>query len=131
MLEKMGNFFDDRLNGYEEHQLTCIESAQEFYPFTAECLSKKAEAKILDLGCGTGLELEYYLRINPSAEVTGIDLAPGMLGALKAKFPDKNLHLILGSYFEVPFGENEFEGTVSFFICSCISGFVSAKILIQ
>ena len=34
MLEKMGEFFDARLEGYEEHQLTCIESAEEFYPFT-------------------------------------------------------------------------------------------------
>ena len=28
MLEKMGDFFDNRLDGSEEHQLTCIESAR-------------------------------------------------------------------------------------------------------
>ena len=33
MLEKMGPFFDRRLDGYEEHQLNCIDSAREFYPF--------------------------------------------------------------------------------------------------
>lgn len=32
MLEKMGEFFDARLEGYEEHQLTAIDNAQEFYP---------------------------------------------------------------------------------------------------
>ena len=28
MLEKMGEFFNSRLDGYEEHQLTTIDSAQ-------------------------------------------------------------------------------------------------------
>ena len=32
MLERMGEFFDARLNGYEEHQLKTIASAEEFYP---------------------------------------------------------------------------------------------------
>ena len=44
MLEKMGEFFEARLNGYEEHQLTCIDSAHEFYPFTASCLPKNADS---------------------------------------------------------------------------------------
>lgn len=58
MIEKMGEFFDNRLDGYDEHQLTCIESAREFYPYTANCLPKEMESYVLDLGCGTGLELE-------------------------------------------------------------------------
>lgn len=35
MLEKMSAFFDSRLDGYEEHQLTCIEGARSFYPSEA------------------------------------------------------------------------------------------------
>ena len=113
MLEKMGDFFDNRLEGYEEHQLTCIESAQEFYPFTAQCLPLEAGSQVLDLGCGTGLELEFYFQHNPQAKVTGIDLAPGMLNALKQKFPKESLTLILGSYFEVPLGAEAFDAAVS------------------
>lgn len=113
MLERMGDFFDNRLEGYDEHQLTCIESAQEFYPYTANCLPKEKGTCVLDLGCGTGLELEEYISLNPFAKITGIDLAPGMLSALKAKFPKQELTLILGSYFEVPLGENVFDAAVS------------------
>lgn len=112
MLEKMGAFFEARLDGYDEHMLTCIKSAREFYPFTARCLPQSPGAKVLDLGCGTGLELEEYFALNPSAQVTGIDLAAGMLRALEGKFPDKDLTLICGSYFDVPFGDG-FDGAVS------------------
>ncbi len=113
MLEKMGEFFDARLDGYDAHQLDCIASAREFYPFTASCLPAEPGARVLDLGCGTGLELEEYYRRNPAAKVTGVDLAPGMLRALEKKLGEKDLELILGSYFEVPFGENAFDAAVS------------------
>ena len=113
MLEKMGEFFDARLEGYEEHQLTAIESAEVFYPFTASLLPAAPGARVLDLGCGTGLELNWFFERNPTAAVTGIDLAEGMLGALRAKFPERNLTLICGSYFDEPFGEACYDAAVS------------------
>lgn len=113
MLEKMGEFFDARLNGYEEHQMACIASAREFYAFTASCLPQFPGACLLDLGCGTGLELDDYFERVPSARVTGIDLAPGMLDGLRKKFPEKSLTLVLGSYFDVPFDENAYDAAVS------------------
>ena len=113
MLEKMGEFFDKRLDGYDEHMMTNIESADEFYPFTASCLPLFDSARVLDLGCGTGLELEEYFKLNPTAAVTGIDLARGMLSELERKLSGKNIELILGSYFDVPFGENIYDAAVS------------------
>ena len=113
MLEKMNDFFNKRLDGYDEHMMTTIESSDVFYPFTADCLPNTAGAKIIDLGCGTGLELEHYFRLNSSAKITGIDLTESMLNALKNKFPEKELTLICGSYFDVPFDENAFDAAVS------------------
>ena len=113
MLEKMSDFFEARLDGYDEHMLTNIESATEFYPFTAKMLPAFENCHILDLGCGTGLELEEYYLLCPSAKVTGIDLSQGMLSALKRKFTYKDISLIVGSYFDIPLGEDVFDAAVS------------------
>ena len=113
MLEKMSDFFESRLDGYDEHMRNDIESASEFYPFTAKQLPTTENSRVLDLGCGTGLELEEYWPLNPSAKVTGIDLSQGMLAELKRKFADKDMTLICGSYFDVPLGECAFDAAVS------------------
>ena len=113
MLEKMETFFEKRLSDYDEHMLTTIEGANSFYKYTAAQLPQEAESEILDLGCGTGLELEEYFLLNPSAHITGIDLSQAMLKALKTKFPDKNLNLICNSYFDVELGVEKYNAAVS------------------
>ena len=113
MLEKMSDFFEKRLNGYDEHMLGHIESAREFYPFTARQLPVREGSEILDLGCGTGLELEEYFCLNPYARITGIDLSQGMLTALTQKFTDRQITLICGSYFDTPLGAACFDAAVS------------------
>lgn len=109
----MRDFFENRLDGYDEHMMSDIESATEFYPFTAKMLPVAENSHILDLGCGTGLELEEYYLLCPTAKVTGVDLSQGMLSALDKKFYGKDITLILGSYFDIPFGECVFDAAVS------------------
>ena len=113
MLEKMSDFFEARLSGYDAHMLANIESAELFYPFTAQQLPTTEGCRILDLGCGTGLELEFYFHLNPGAKITGIDLSRGMLSALEKKFPGKDITLICGSYFDVPLGTACYDSAVS------------------
>ena len=113
MLEKMDEFFDSRLDVYEEHMLSAIEGAGEFYPFTAEQLPMQSGARVLDLGCGTGLELKYYLARNPRASIMGIDLACGMLEKLRSNLWGYDVTTICASYFDYPFGEECFDGVVS------------------
>lgn len=113
MLERMSDFFENRLDGYDAHMLEGIASAREFYPFTAQCLPMQPGARLLDLGCGTGLELEFYFALNPAARVTGIDLSQGMLKALEAKFAQRDVTLLCGSYFDLPLGEGCYDAAVS------------------
>lgn len=112
-LERMDDFFAARVDGYDEHMRTTIEGASDFYAYTASRLPAETGARVLDLGCGTGLELEEYFRLNPEADVTGIDLSEAMVKVLKEKLPDRKISLILGSYFDVPFGEKKYDAAVS------------------
>ena len=112
-LEKMDDFFAARVDGYDEHMRTNIEGASGFYAYTASLLPRAAGSRVLDLGCGTGLELEEYFRLCPDAAVTGIDLSDAMLQALKAKLGNRNIRLINASYFDEPLGEKAFDAAVS------------------
>lgn len=112
-LEPMSDFFTARIDGYDEHMLRDVEGCKEGYIKMAELVPERTE-KLLDLGCGTGLELDEIFKLFPSISVTGIDLTQAMLDRLKAKHPDKKLDLICGDYFAVDFGENKFDCAVSF-----------------
>lgn len=113
MLEKMDQFFENRLSDYDRHMLTEVDGESGFYAYTASQLPQIPEAHILDLGCGTGLELERYFPLNPTAHVTGIDLSKAMLETLAAKFPHKNLTLIQASYFDADLGNEQYHAAVS------------------
>lgn len=113
MLEEMAAFFAARLEGYDDHMRQTIEGAAQFYPYTASLLPQAASAHILDLGCGTGLELEAYFQQGGAAAVTGIDLSANMLDALRQKLPGQRLTLVQGSYFTQPLGEGCYEAAVS------------------
>ena len=112
-LERMDDFFAARIDGYDEHMHRDIEGGSAFYAYTAALLPAFPGARILDLGCGTGLELEEYFKLAPDARITGIDLSDVMLSALRAKFPDKDITLINASYFDTPFEPGAYDGAVS------------------
>jgi tRNA (cmo5U34)-methyltransferase len=110
-LERMSDFFTARMDGYEEHMLT--DSGKKAYRKLAELVPGNT-AKIIDLGCGTGLELDEIFKRLPSVSVVGIDLTQAMLDKLKQKHPDKDIELICGNYFDVDLGENTFDTAISF-----------------
>jgi len=113
LLEEMSDFFTARVDGYDEHMLNEVEGCKEGYVKMAELVPDDTET-ILDLGCGTGLELDEIFKRLPDVSVVGIDLTQAMLDKLKQKHPDKNIKLICGSYFDVDLGENMFDAAISF-----------------
>lgn len=112
-IEKMSDFFTTRVDGYDEHMINNVEGCKDGYVKMAELLPQDT-VQLLDLGCGTGLELDEIFKRYPSINVTGIDLTQAMLDKLKLKHPDKNLVLINKSYFDYDFGNCKYDATISF-----------------
>ncbi len=108
-LEEMSDFFTKRLDGYEEHMSDLEKSYQMF----ADILPLKCR-KVLDLGCGTGLELDKIWQKNPDIEVTGVDLCQSMLNKLQEKHSDKPLTTICQDYFQYDFGNGKWDAVISF-----------------
>lgn len=112
-LEKMNDFFTTRIDEYDEHMLCQVEGCREAYIKMAQLVSPSA-ACLLDLGCGTGLELDEIFKLYPDIMMTGIDLTQAMLEKLKEKHSSRNITLICGSYFDIDFGKGVFDVAISF-----------------
>ena len=112
-IETMSDFFAARVEGYDEHMINNVEGCREGYVKMAFVIPQSTTT-LLDLGCGTGLELDEIFKRFPDIEVTGIDLTREMLDKLRLKHPDKNMHLICGDYFKTELGIDKFDCAVSF-----------------
>lgn len=108
-LETMDGFFDARIGEYEEH----MSPWRNHYLWMADLLPEGMET-LLDLGCGTGLELEPIFARFPSLRATGIDLSEKMLEKLRQKHNLRFLDLICADYFQYELGEKRFDAVVSF-----------------
>lgn len=114
--DEMERFFDARAPGYDEHMQSVIRSFESFYAgIAAPIPATDAPMHVLDLGCGTGLELEGIWARAPRARITGIDLSAGMLARLRERWATRasQLELIKGSYLERPLGERTFDCAIS------------------
>lgn len=107
--EDMDHFFTERLDGYEEHMSVWNRAYSRF----AQLLPEKCQ-NLLDLGCGTGLELDAIWKQNPHISVTGVDLCRSMLDRLLEKHGDKKLTVVCQDYFQYDFGANQWDGVISF-----------------
>ena len=108
--EEMSAFFTKRLARYEEVHLG---NWGELYAHIADFFDDGLET-LLDIGCGTGLELEAVYRRFPEAAVTGIDLSGDMLAKAREKFAGRDFQGIEADYFVYPFPAGVFDAALSF-----------------
>lgn len=108
-LEEMSDFFTKRIDDYEEHMWIWEKS----YELFAKMLPSTCE-KIIDLGCGTGLELDRIWVGNPKMNVTGVDLCESMLNRLQKKHADKPFVAVCQDYFQYDFGCGKWDAVISF-----------------
>ena len=113
--ELMGAFFDTRADGYNTVMLSSG-SGKEDYKKLGSCFPKTDEAiQILDIGCGTGIELEYIWEQSPNAHITCVDVSRGMLDLLLKNHPNNHdyITIIEASYIDWSYPENAFDIVVS------------------
>jgi tRNA (cmo5U34)-methyltransferase len=113
---EMGAFFDDKASTYDDHQKETIHDFLYRHTVVAGAIEETSrDLRILDLGCGTGIELEMILARATNARITCIDISGGMLKELKRKYADslKPLEVIQGSFLDIPFREEHYEYVVS------------------
>lgn len=109
----MADFFDKRVETYDDHMKGFF---VESYESISSCMSKtKSKVRILDIGCGTGLELKWIFERAPNAIVTAVDISSGMLRRLLNEFKE---HLdqiipIQGSYLNYCFNEKYYDYAIA------------------
>src|SRR6056297_1803841 len=114
--EKMRDFFKARVDGYDEHMRMNVDGFKQIYTVVADPIVPSQQAvDLLDLGCGTGLELEAVFQKLPNARVTGVDLSKEMLNRLGKKYADKHeqITLAVGSYLDMSFPEKRYDYALS------------------
>jgi len=107
--EEMGDFFAKRIDGYENVHLKNWEGEYKQIPH----LLPSNINTMLDIGCGSGLELDEIFKKFPNLNVTGIDICQSMLDKLKDKHMDKNIDLIQADYYKYAFEDVQYDTVIS------------------
>ena len=79
--------------------------------YVARVARREAGMKILEVGCGTGTNLELFA--DAGCEVSGVDLSPSMMDLARKKLGDR-ADLRLGDASEMPFADDSFDLVLSF-----------------
>lgn len=108
--EEMADFFSKRIGEYENVHLG---NWGEEYAHIADYFDSPL-GSLLDIGCGTGLELKSIYERFPDVAVTGIDLSKDMLDKLRGKYADRGMEIIRADYFEYPLGTQRYDAALSF-----------------
>jgi tRNA (cmo5U34)-methyltransferase len=118
-VEEMAAFFNARAAGYDEYIRDNIfpdAAFTQFYKAVSSPIEKTDEPlRVLDLGCGTGLELEALFQRVPNALVTGIDLAEDMLELLRQRYVThaSQITLVADSFLTMPFERQAYDHIIS------------------
>lgn len=102
--EKMTDFFTNRIVGYEAHMLLFEAGYRSFAAVFAEkwnaLPAEYRRRPVTDLGCGTGMELDYLYPHCPTLSVCGIDLNEAMLRRCRERHPDRQIETVCADYFK-------------------------------
>ena len=114
-VEEMGEFFNRRAEGYEAHMVKVGFDDETYKRAVMPLPQGDTPFKILDLGSGTGLELQYLFERIPNAQVTCIDLSEQMLAILAEHYQERKqqLEIISASYLTWDYPDAAYDYIIS------------------
>ncbi|WP_459201728.1 class I SAM-dependent methyltransferase [Methanococcus sp. CF] len=110
-MDKAKEHFDGIESLYEEMIIKIIPSSEDFFGAVLSFIPN-GNIKILELGSGTGYLTSKIVKLNPSAEITCIDLSEGMINVAKRKPELSSVKFIEGDFRNV-WGEGTFDVILS------------------
>lgn len=99
--KEMKEFFNEKINEYDELHLKVIEGKEKVIDF----IPKDAK-NIIDLGSGTGLQLIKLYKEFPDVKTIAIDVSDEMLKKLEERHISDNITIVNESFFDYDFGNN-------------------------
>ncbi len=113
--EPMDAFFARRVDGYEAHMLSYEDAENDYAEAVEPIAATDGAIDVLDLGCGTGLELRWLFERAPNARVTCVDLSGAMLEKLKNNHSDRlgQLTVVNASYIGWQYPEAAYDYVLS------------------
>ncbi|MCP4755429.1 MAG: class I SAM-dependent methyltransferase [Proteobacteria bacterium] len=108
----MGDFFDRVAHDYDVVHTSHIDRGEEHYlALSSPIAPTMAGLKMLNIGCGTGLELAGVLKKIPNAHIHCIDLSRKMLDILEKRYRSgaHSISTELGSYLNYEYPPNEYD----------------------
>ena len=99
--EEMRDFFNEKVDGYDSVHLPMMANKASVTQALPEGIHR-----VLDLGAGTGLELQPLFERFPEVRVTAVDISSEMLAALRRRVFAYRVEIVCGDFFSVEFGED-------------------------
>ncbi|MBA2862468.1 class I SAM-dependent methyltransferase [Methanococcus maripaludis] len=110
-MDKGKEHFDGIEDSYENMIIKIVPSSEDFFGAVLSFIPE-GNTKILELGSGTGFLTTRIVELNPSAEITCIDLSEGMLDVARGKPELSDVKFIKGDFREA-WGDGKFDVILS------------------
>lgn len=117
--QKVADFYDHEACTYEERywQNTIAQRIRQSF---REEVKTHVFSNVLEIGCGTGLDMSHFGSIYPARKIYGIDIAPAMVASASRKIQGqglKNVSVMVGSPDDLQtlFPEVQFDHIYVFF----------------
>jgi tRNA (cmo5U34)-methyltransferase len=105
----MGEFFDHVSEDYDVVHMSHVDRGEEFYQaLSLPVATTQLPVKVLDIGCGSGLELEAFFAKASNAHIHCIDLSARLMAKLLSKYADYAVTAHLGSYLTYEYPRNHY-----------------------